>query len=208
MSNALLEPRLYTAEEYLALERAADFKSEFWYGRIYAMAGAATNHSRITINLSRETSLQLKGGPCEALSSDTKVRTSDEGLFAYPDLMIVCGEMQFHDRKKDVLLNPVVLFEILSPSTAKDDRGDRWRAYQEIESLRDYVLIAQNEARIEHFAWRGAGHWDYRIVMGLDASITLSAVPATLRLAEIYENVVFSPSLFDTDGDDEETQGA
>ena len=199
MSNAMPEPQLITAEEYLTLERAAPFKSEFWYGRIYAMAGASSAHNKIQPCLSAAIVPQLRGTGCTAFSNDTKIRTSPEGLFAYPDLTLVCGEERYHDRKKDVLLNPIALFEILSPLTASDDRGGKWRAYQELESLRDYVLIAQNEPRIEHFARQEDGRWIYHSVLGLESALTLSAVPVTLKLAEIYENVVFPPSLLDAD---------
>ena len=107
------------------------------------------------------------------------------------------GERKFLPRKLATLLNPTALFEILSDSTAKADRGSKWLAYQEIESLRDYVLIAQEEARIEHYARQADGTWNYRMVTGLHASLTLSGVPVTLSLAEIYEDVVFPPSLFE-----------
>ena len=167
MSFALLEPRLFTADEYLMIERNAAYKSEFWYGRIYARAGASSAHNRIQPCLSAVLVRELSGTGCTPLSSDTKVRTSPEGLFAYPDLTVVCGAEQYHDTRKEVLLNPTALFEILSDSTAKADRGGKWQAYQEIESLRDYVLIAQNEPRIEHFARQDDGRWLYQSVVGL-----------------------------------------
>ena len=199
MSFALLKQPLVTEADYLTREAAADFKSEFWYGRIYAMAGTAEPHVSINTNLFRFVDPQLDGTECRVYGKDVQVRTSPEGLLTYPDLTVVCGERQFLPRKLAVLLNPTALFEILSDSTAKADRGGKWQAYQEIESLRDYVLIAQNEPRIEHFARQEDGRWLYQSVIGLNASLTLSGVPVTLHLAEIYRNVVFSPTLFEAE---------
>ena len=203
MPNAMTEPKLYTEEEYLTLEEAADYKIEFWYGRIYAMAGTAEPHATINQNLSRFVDPQLDGTECRAYGNDVQIRTSPEGLLTFPDFTIVCGERKFLPRKLAVLLNPTVLFEILSESTAATDRIGKWRAYQEIESLRDYVLIAQKEPRIEHYARQADGRWLYQSVNGLNASLTLSGVPVTLHLAEVYRYVVFPPSLFEDEETDE-----
>jgi Uma2 family endonuclease len=202
MSYALREPRLFTEEEYLTIEDAADLKSEFWYGRIYAMTGASEAHIIINTNLTVVAGIQLRGTPCQVLGNDLKVRTSPGGLLTYPDLTIACGERRLLPRKNAVLLNPTAIFEILSPSTASTDRGEKFLAYQAIESLRDYVLIAQTEARIEHFARQESGFWLPTIAAGLDASLTLSAVPLTLRLAEIYENVNFASTPSDVESDE------
>jgi hypothetical protein len=145
---------------------------------------------------------QLRGTPCQVFGNDLKVRTSPGGLLTYPDLTVVCGERRLLPRKNAVLLNPTAIFEILSPSTASTDQGEKFLAYQGIESLRDYVLIAQNEAHIEHFARQENGFWLPTIIAGLDASLTLSAVPLTLRPGEIYENVNFAPALPDAEPDE------
>ncbi len=121
---------LSTPEDYLTFERESDTRHEFLDGEIYAMAGESLPHSRICVNLSGEVRQQLKGKRCEALSSNMKVRTSSASLFAYPDLTIVCGEPLFHDRKKDVLTNPKVIFEVLSPSTAEYDRTMKFQRYR------------------------------------------------------------------------------
>ena len=202
MSYALREQRKFTEDEYLKIEDCARFKSEFWYGRIYAMASAPEPHIIINANLGTAVGSQLIGTACREYGNDLQVRTSPDGLITYPDLTVVCGERRFLPRKNAVLLNPTAIFEILSPSTAKDDRGEKFLAYKEIESLRDYVLIAQNEPRIEHFALQENGLWLPMTALGLDASLTLSAVPVTLRLAEIYRDIVFPPALFVDDEDE------
>ncbi len=125
MSASQRVPRLFTAEEYLLIERQAPSKSEFLHGAIYAMAGASETHITLNFNLGLEVGLALRGTGCRAFGNDMKVCTSSEGLFAYPDLSIVCGERRYHDLKKDVLLNPIALFEILSPSTVAFDRAGR-----------------------------------------------------------------------------------
>lgn len=185
------QKRLYTPEEYLALEREAEFKSEYFHGEIYAMAGSSPEHSTITINISREVSLQLKGKPCQAFSNDMKVRTTPTGLFAYPDLSVVCGEPRFHDSKRDVLVNPTVLFEVLSSSTEAYDRGKKFAQYQEIESLTDYVLIAQDEPRIEHFRRQPDDQWLLTVATGLASKIRLASIECTLSLSEVYDRVKF-----------------
>ena len=187
-------PRLFTADEYLMIERQASSKSEFLHGTLYAMAGASETHITLNFNLGLEVGPALRGTGCRAFGNDMKVCTSPDGLFAYPDLAIVCGDRQYHDLKKDVLLNPVALFEILSPSTAAFDRGEKFLLYQELLSLQDYVLISQDTPRIEHYARGENNLWLPTVAIGLQSSLTLSAVPVTLRLAIVYENVVLPAS--------------
>lgn len=191
MSYALRIPRTFSAGEYLLVERNAAYKSELIGGTIYAMAGASENHITINLNIAAMVHIQLRGSGCRAFGSDMKVRTTPEGLFAYPDLSVVCGERRFHDAARDVLVNPVALFEILSPSTALFDRGDKFLMYQELDTLMDYVLIAQSEPRIEHFVRQENGLWLPTLAHGREASITLSSAAVTLPLVEIYENVDF-----------------
>lgn len=163
--------RLYTPEEYLALKREAEFKSEYLHGEIYAMAGSSPEHSTITANITGEIRAQLKGKPCQAFSNDMKVRTAPTGLFAYPDLSVVCGEPHFHDARRDVLLNPTVLFEVHSSSMEAYDRGKKFAQYQEIESLTDYVLIAQDEPRIEHYHRQQGNQWLFTVAQGLESKL-------------------------------------
>jgi Uma2 family endonuclease len=188
------EKLYYTPEQYLKFERAALERHEYMDGHIYTMSGESLSHSRICVNLNREMSTQLRGRPCEALSPNMKVKTQASGLFSYPDLSVVCGEPVFHDRYRDVLLNPQVIFEVLSPSTENYDRGAkfiRYRAY--LDSLTDYVLLAQDRPFIEHYARQADGRWLMTTVSGLDSVLALPDISCELRLSDIYERVEFPP---------------
>jgi Uma2 family endonuclease len=180
-----------TPEEYLELERNAEFKSEYLDGQIYAMAGSSPEHSAITFNLSVEVGTQLRGKPCQGFSSDMEIRTSYDGLYAYPDLSIICGEPTFQDEKRDVLLNPKVIFEVLSPSTERFDRGAKFLRYQIIESFTDYVLIAQDEARVEHFIRQADGSWRYLIVRGLASRLHIASLDCVVSLTGLYDKISF-----------------
>jgi len=191
MVTAQRQTAYYTPEEYLSLERSADFKSEYLDGLIYAMAGSSPQHSAITANVIAIAVAALRGKPCQVFSSDLKVATDPHGLYAYPDLSIVCGEPQFHDEHQDVLTNPTVLVEVLSPSTEAYDRGRKFIQYQRIASLTDYILVAQEEPRLEHYARQGGNQWLLSSAAGLDGSLAIGSLGCTLRLAEIYDKVRF-----------------
>ncbi|HEX8198506.1 MAG TPA: Uma2 family endonuclease [Pyrinomonadaceae bacterium] len=182
--------RRYTPEEYLELERQSDVRHEYYEGEIYAMAGETLKHSQICINLAREVSSQLKGKPCQALSPNMKVRAQTKGLFAYPDLTVVCGEPIFHDQKRDVLLNPRVIFEVLSPSTERYDRTMKFFKYrQEIQDLTDYIIVSQDSAFIEHYEKQADGRWVHTVVGGLENVLNVASINCVLSLAEIYDRV-------------------
>src|SRR5947209_59661 len=155
---SLPKPR-FTPQEYLAREREAKYKSEYLYGDIVAMAGASEQHNLITTNIVRELSLQFKGRPCRAYASDMRVKVSDSGLYTYPDVAAVCGEARFEDVKRDTLLNPTVIVEVLSESTEAYDRGDKFALYRGLETLTDYLLVAQDTVRVEHFVRQPEGRW-------------------------------------------------
>ena len=180
-----------TEEEYLAFERASDTKHEYLDGRVYALAGASLKHGRIIKNTSGRLFSKLLGGPCEAITNDLRVRSSATQLNTYPDIVIICGEPQLTDDYLDTLLNPTVLIEVLSPSTASHDRGTKWYHYQHIESLQDYLLIAQDSPRVEHYHRQQNGKWEYAATIGLESVVALPSIDCTLTLAEIYENVAF-----------------
>jgi len=188
------KPR-FTPDEYLELERAAPYKSEFYNGEIFAMAGASEEHNIIGVNLSREISTQLRGRPCRTYANDMRVKMVDAPVFyTYPDVVIVCGERQFEDASVDTLLNPTVLIEVLSPSTEGYDRGNKFAFYRRIPSLQTYVLVAQDRPLVEAYARQPDGRqWLLSEANGLSESLSLPAVGCTLRLADVYENVVFPP---------------
>lgn len=192
-----------TETEYLAIERAAEFRSEFYNGEMFplqgsggplGMAGAKFDHNRIKENLSFELTKSLKGGPCQSLSSDMRVRVSATGLYTYPDVVVVCGPPEFADENRDTLLNPIIIIEVLSPSTEKYDRGEKFRQYQQIESLQELVLIAQDEPAIERFVRQADGSWPSTETTGMEGSFAFHSIPVTLPMAAIYDGVTFPDS--------------
>ncbi len=181
---------IFSPEDYLKFEREADSRHEFLNGEIYAMAGESLSHSRVCMNLARETGNVLKGKSCEALSPNMKVRTSTASLFSYPDLTIVCGEPQFHDTKKDVLVNPKVIFEVLSPSTAEYDRTTKFQKYRMgNETLTDYILVSQDKPFVEHFVKQADNNWIYRSYGEIENVLKIETVECELSLHEIYDRV-------------------
>lgn len=176
-----------TAEQYLDLERASEIRHEFLDGLVYAMAGETPDHSTICFNLASTIGSQIKERPCRGFSPN--MRAGVGGLLAYPDLMIVCGEPRFHDEQSDVLLNPTVIFEVLSPSTEKYDRGEKFVRYRtQIESLQDYVLVSQDKARVEPHHRQGDGTWTQSDVDGLEGVLALPSIECRLPLSEVYRN--------------------
>ena len=190
-------PRYFTPEEYLTIERDAPYRSEYDNGRIFAMAGASEPHTEIVDNITYLIYPQLRKSGCRASTHDTKVRPKTATNYHYPDIVIRCGTPQYEDDKKDILLNPIAIFEVLSPSTESYDRVVKYNRYLEIESLRDYVLVSQSVARVEHHAKNEAGEWHTRIYTRLTDTFTLAGVAASLTLADIYDRIelVFPESL-------------
>lgn len=180
-----------TPEQYLAKERKAGYKSEFYQGEVFAMAGASKEHVRISTNLVSESHQQLKGKSCEVFSSDLRLKVERTGLMTYPDAIIVCGEAQYADGEFDTLLNPVVLFEVLSPSTEKYDRGAKAAQYRQIPSLREYVLIAQDHIRVEQYHRQPDDRWLLTEYTDLTDILKLSSVPLAIPLDELYRQVKF-----------------
>lgn len=176
-----------TPEEYLASERQAEYKSEYIDGVVYAMSGASLKHNAIVANVVAELVPRLRGGPCRALPSDMKVRLPDSRKFFYPDVSVFCGEPQFHDDRTDVLLNPVVIIEVLSESTVAFDRGKKFQSYQRLESLREYILISQDQYLVEQYVRQTGESWTYTAIIGPESSLVLPSINCTLSLAAIYE---------------------
>ena len=169
-----------------------------WPPSAHAVAGNSEDHGTICMNLSISLGLQLRGTPCRAFSKDTKVRCGPycshtrEGLYAYPDLVVVCGLSQYHDQARDVLLNPTVIVEVLSPSTEAIDRGDKLHRYRRwLPTLTDYVLVAQDRPLIDHYQRMPSGQWALETLEGLDAHLHLPSIACTVPLTEVYERIVF-----------------
>ncbi len=193
-----------TPEDYLNFERESDERHEFIDGEIYAIAGESLSHSRVCMNLAREIGNALKDRRCEPLSPNMKVRTSTASLFSYPDLTIICGEPQFHDRKKDVLVNPQVIFEVLSPSTSEYDRTTKFQKYRiGNETLTDYVLVSQDKPFVEHFVKQTDGNWIYRSYGLIDDTLNIETIECVLSLREIYDRVEFETQPDEQEFDDE-----
>ena len=182
---------VFTPEEYLDLERQSEIRHEFLDGTVYAMSGESPAHSTICFNLAGILHLQLRSTNCRGFSPNMKVRAGEAGLYAYPDLAVVCGEPTFHDKHKDVLLNPTVIFEVLSRSTQAYDRGEKFERYKSIETLRDYVLVSQDRPRLEHFSLQSDGSWAHAELEGVDAALTLDSINCHVALADIYDRIDF-----------------
>lgn len=187
-----------SVEDYLTAERAAEERHEYLDGDVYLMAGESLAHGFICTNLVRELSTRLRGTSCGVLSKDMKVRTGTlplprrmmKGLFSYPDALIVCGEPQFHDEYRDILLNPTLIIEVLSDSTETYDRTRKFMRYQQLESLAEYVLVSQNLPLIEVYARRENG-WFYTASGDPTASVRLASVDCSLALSEVYDRITF-----------------
>ncbi len=190
---ALPKPKKWTAEDYLAFERTAQERHEMLDGDVYAMAGASETHNEIETVLGYLLYGQLLERPCRVFQSNMHVQVTDRTYF-FPDAMVFCGEPQYKDNKKDALLNPTVIFEILSPSTEMFDRGEKFQQYRLLPSLRDYVLISQTQMLVEHFTRQDDNSWVLRDLSAPEAVLVLASVGCTLRLQDIYRKVVFENS--------------
>lgn len=181
-----------TPDEYLAAERLSEYRSEYLDGGVYPMTGGSVSHILIAGNVTTEFIVQLRARPCRVLAIDLKVRMPDSRKFFYPDVTVVCGDLEFHDNRRDIILNPTLIVEVLSPSTEAFDRGAKFESYQAIESLKEYVLVAQDKPRVEQFVRRGDGKWSYAAVEGLESSLALPSIECTLNLSAVYDKVDFN----------------
>ncbi|QQS46119.1 MAG: Uma2 family endonuclease [Acidobacteriota bacterium] len=197
-----------TVEDYLSLERKSEERHEYLDGVIFAMAGESPEYGTICTNLVAEIRNQLKGSRCQAWSKDFKVRsgpTPDQkrrtkGLYSFPDLVVFCGEPEFHDEHRDVLTNPAVVIEVLSPATEAFDRGEKFLRYQNWNpTLTDYVLVSQSMPVIEHFSRRSDGGWSYHVYQDLSDSLTIQPINCTLSLAEVFDRIEFQPESSEED---------
>lgn len=183
-----------SAEEYLRRERQAEYKSEYLNGEMFAMSGASRAHNLITTNIGAELNRQLRGKPCEAYISDMRVKVRQNGLYTYPDVVVVCGEPQFEDNELDTLLNPTLLVEVLSPTTERYDRIAKTSYYRTIDSLAEHVLVAQHEVRLEQYVKQPDGQWSLIEYTTLDTIAELESIPCSLPLKDAYDKVIFDPN--------------
>src|SRR6266545_3198538 len=192
---------LYHIEEYLELERQSEERHEFCDGQVWAMAGESPELGTICTNLTRIVSTQLLGTPCQTFSKDTKVFSGPtprkgpyfEGMFSYPDLVVVCGELIFQDEHQQVILNPTVIIEVLSPSTKFFDRNAKRKRYHTwLPTLRDYLMVAQSRPQIDHDHRPGRGKWLHSSINGLESSVHIASIGCTLKLADVYDRIALS----------------
>jgi Uma2 family endonuclease len=176
-----------TEEEYLAVEREAFEKSEFHDGQMFAMAGGSPGHALLSAAIIALLRAQIPSG-CRTFSSDLRVKVARAGLFTYPDCTVICGDLQYLGDRKDVVLNPLVIVEVLSPSTEAYDRGKKFEMYRTVESLREYLLIHQDRRHVEHYSKQDDGSWLLREHSGTEATVVISRLDVRIPLADLYES--------------------
>lgn len=181
-----------TVAEYLERERRSESKSEFLDGEIFAMTGASRPHNLISANITGELRSQLKQRPCEVYVSDMRVKVSVTGLYTYPDVVVACGEPAFEDAEVDTLLNPVLIVEVLSKTTADYDRGGKFEHYRRLPSLREYLLVAQHQCHVMQYVRQSDNGWLLTEIRDIGGSLYLSSIDCHLLLAEIYAKVRFA----------------
>jgi Uma2 family endonuclease len=184
------EPRKrLTPDEYLAIERQAQTKSEYLNGETFAMSGASPRHALITGNIVQALGGRLRDRPCFVFPSDLRLHVSASGLFTYPDVVVACGELKYRDDRRDTLLNPLVLLEVLSESTEAYDRGRKFEHYRALPSLAEYLLVAQDKPHVEQFVKQPDGRWLLGELNRLEDVVILPSLGCPLPLAEIYAKV-------------------
>lgn len=176
-------------EQYLAIDRAAEFRSEFVDGEMFAMSGGSLRHARLQRNLLFELQSPLRDTGCEAFTSDMRVRVPATRMYAYPDVTVICGKPVLADEQQDILLNPVVIFEVLSPTTEKYDRGLKFQHYRAIESLKDYILVDQNQVLVEQFTRQDDNTWTLRDYRLADQELTIPSINVSLPVRRIYDRI-------------------
>lgn len=183
-------PPYLTPSAYLTQERRSTERSEFINGQIYAIAGASRKHNQLVFNLAGLLYAQLRQKPCSAFVADMRVRTRPNEAYFYPDVTVVCGEMQFEDEESDTLTNPTLIIEVLSPSTEGYDRGAKFAHYRRLASLQEYVLVAQERLSIERYVKNEQGQWLLFEATEWNDVIPLETIGCTLTVREVYEKVL------------------
>jgi Uma2 family endonuclease len=181
-------------DEYLRLERQAEYKSEYLNGEIFAMSGASRQHNLVVGNVFGELRQQLRDRPCQAYVNDMRVKVRSNTFYTYPDVAVVCGEPQFEDKEVDTLLNPTLLVEVLSQSTERYDRIAKTSYYRTIDSLQEHLLVPQHEFRVEQYLRQPNGQWSLTQYTSPDEVVQLPSIDCALRLGDIYDKVVFDPN--------------
>lgn len=179
-----------TPEQYLEIERRAEFRSEYVDGEMFAMSGATARHNIVVNSLGAALRGQLKGR-CRYFTTDLRLLVPATGLYTYPDLMVICGDVQFSGDREDIVTNPRLIVEVLSKSTADYDRGRKFLHYRSITELADYMVVAQDSPRVEHHARQSDGSWLLREYSALNDVVPIVSISSQIRLADIYEDIDF-----------------
>ncbi|MEO5858767.1 MAG: Uma2 family endonuclease [Pyrinomonadaceae bacterium] len=187
---------IYNADQYLTLEQGAEYRSQFYFGEIFAMAGASRRHNVVSANVLASIHAQLKGRSCEVYQNDMRVKVNAD-FYTYPDIVIVCGEPQIEKKNGENLLDPAVLIEVLSPSTEKFDRGDKFRFYRLMPSLKEYVLVSQDRVNVEHYFRQEDNSWLFTVLNDEGDVLELPSVSCSVNLKDIYDKVDLGEETFD-----------
>lgn len=181
----------FTAEQYLALEDVSETKHEYYDGVIYNMAGGTPDHNLISMNIGAALNRHLEATPCRVFDSDMRILVEDEELYTYPDVSVVCGKLQFAPKSKLTLINPLILVEVMSPSTRAYDRGQKFKFYKKIRSLQELMLVEADRAHVEVLRRISRGQWTIEIYNGLDAVAALNSIECEISLRQIYAKVTW-----------------
>ncbi len=183
--------RYYSPEEYLTLEEAADYKSEYIDGEIIHIAGGSTNHNQIALNFSTELNFAFKKLDYRVFMSDVRLWIPKRRIYTYPDVMLVTGKPEYYNNRTDTITNPQLIIEVLSPSTKGYDKSDKFKGYRTIPTFQEYLLIDQTRIYIEHFHKTDERRWDFRDYDESDVAITLASVSLEISILDIYNKVNF-----------------
>ena len=187
MGEPLAKKLYYSKEEYLEMEAAADYKSEYYQGEIFAMSGGSPKHSRICVNLNwanREATRNKKD--CGGFESNMKLEIAEADAYVYPDLMVVCGDVKLAENTTDVITNPVLIIEVLSPGTESFDRGKKFEFYRTVKSLKEYILVSQDKPKIETYFRKDRNSWEYTVIAGIEKTVVFRSLEYEVKLEEIY----------------------
>ncbi|WRH67721.1 MAG: Uma2 family endonuclease [Planktothrix sp. GU0601_MAG3] len=189
-----VKPRPYSPEEYFQLEETAEFKHEYRDGDIIPITGGTTNHNQIAGNAYFQLKLALRGQKYRLFIGDVRLWIPDYRLYTYPDLMVIKGDVIYHENRTDTVLNPLVIVEVLSQSTGSYDRGDKFKYYRSISEFQEYILIDQYQYSVEQFIKSETGKWQVNFYESADSILTLSTIDFSINLTDIYEQVNFETS--------------
>lgn len=186
----------YTPQEYLFMERQADYKSEYYNGQIYTMSGGTDNHSSVAANFIAELILGFRGRNCRVFTSDMRlavILSLTQQFHAYPDVSVVCGDILYYDNQRDVITNPIALIEVLSPSTRTYDRSVKFERYRHLASLQVYIIADPDRVFIEYYRKLEDNTWKMQIIEDMAATLDIEPLSVQISVAFIYDKVLFPP---------------